>query len=218
MHRQLSEMPQWECVTGVDVCWDGQYKGSSNALSVVYAMFVCWHCQHEDQSMQCIECYVCQHYWHWFLWLLHNTVYRVMRCKNSTLLCIQWPWTPKAGKAIRLFEIWKAMYAVYVNTVNANHIHTFLPIIFLIFNWFSIPKKFWKTETQGFSTIPSNTIYVDTVCTRHNYFKCIQCYICWSSWYILYTIYTHVKVCMLMQLTQLNYILVQSFWITWKFD
>ena len=31
----------------------------------------------------------------------------------------------------------------------------FLPITFLIFNRFSIHKKFWKAETEGFSTIPS---------------------------------------------------------------
>ena len=30
-----------------------------------------------------------------------------------------------------------------------------LPITFLIFNRFSIRKKFWKAETEGFSTIPS---------------------------------------------------------------
>ena len=47
-----------------------------------------------------------------------------------------------------------------------KHIHTFLPITFLIFNGFSICKKFWKAETQGFSTIPSNTIYFDTIDTR----------------------------------------------------
>ena len=47
----------------------------------------------------------------------------------------------------------------------SEHIHTFLPITFLIFNGFSIRKKFWKAETQGFSTIPS-ILYVDTVDTR----------------------------------------------------
>ena len=45
--------------------------------------------------------------------------------------------------------------AIYVNTVDIKHIHTFLPITFLIFNRFSIRKKFWKAETKGFSTIPS---------------------------------------------------------------
>ena len=55
---------------------------------------------------------------------------------------------------------------LYVEAVNTKHIHTFLPITFLIFNQFSIRKKFWKAETEDFSTIPSNTIYVDTVDTR----------------------------------------------------
>ena len=62
-----------------------------------------------------------------------------------------------------------ALNAVFVETVDTTvkkHIHTFLPITFLIFNWFSIRKKFWKAETEGFS-IPSNTIYVDTVDTSY---------------------------------------------------
>ena len=45
--------------------------------------------------------------------------------------------------------------AIYVDTVDTKHMHTFLPITFLIFNGLSIRKKFWKAETQGFSTIPS---------------------------------------------------------------
>ena len=49
----------------------------------------------------------------------------------------------------------KALNAIYVDTVDTKHIHTFLLITFLIFNGFSICKKFWKAETQGFSTIPS---------------------------------------------------------------
>ena len=48
-----------------------------------------------------------------------------------------------------------AFNAIYVNTVDTKHIHTFLAITFLIFNRFSIHKKFWKAETKGFSTIPS---------------------------------------------------------------
>ena len=52
-------------------------------------------------------------------------------------------------------SISNAFNAIYVDTVNTKHIHTFLPITFLIFNRFSIHKKFWKAETQGFSTIPS---------------------------------------------------------------
>ena len=49
--------------------------------------------------------------------------------------------------------------AIYVDTVDTKHIHTFLPITFLILNGFSICKKFWKAEAQGFSTIPS-VLYV----------------------------------------------------------
>ena len=52
-------------------------------------------------------------------------------------------------------SISNAFNAIYVDTVDTKHIHTFLPITFLIFNGFSICKKFWKAETQGFSTIPS---------------------------------------------------------------
>ena len=40
--------------------------------------------------------------------------------------------------------------------------NTFLLITFLIFNGFSIRKKFWKAETQGFSTIPS-ILYMSTL-------------------------------------------------------
>ena len=52
-------------------------------------------------------------------------------------------------------RISNAFNAIYVDTVDTKHIHTFLPITFLIFNGFSIRKKFWKAKTQGFSTIPS---------------------------------------------------------------
>ena len=36
--------------------------------------------------------------------------------------------------------------------------NTFLLIIFLIFNQFSIQKKFWKAETH---TFPTNAMYVE---------------------------------------------------------
>ena len=54
-----------------------------------------------------------------------------------------------------------------------THVHMFLPVTSLIFNGFSIRKKFWNAENQGFSTIPSNSIYVDA---------------CRSSRYIVYKI------------------------------
>ena len=52
-------------------------------------------------------------------------------------------------------SISNAFNAIYVDTVDTKHIHTFLPITFSIFNGFSIRKKFWKAETQGFSTVQS---------------------------------------------------------------
>ena len=62
-----------------------------------------------------------------------------------------------------------AFNAIYVNTVDTEHIYTFLLITFFIFNQFSIRKKFCKAETQDFPTIPLNTMYVDTVDAIHIY-------------------------------------------------
>ena len=62
-------------------------------------------------------------------------------------------------------RISNAFNAIYVDTVDTKHTHTFLPITFLIFNGFSISKKFWKAETQGFSTIPS-VLYMSTLSTQ----------------------------------------------------
>ena len=44
--------------------------------------------------------------------------------------------------------------------MGKEHTHTFWLITSLILNGFSIRKKFWKAETQGFPTIPSNTVYI----------------------------------------------------------
>ena len=41
--------------------------------------------------------------------------------------------------------------------------YTSLLITFLIFNQFSIRKKFWKAATKGFPTILLDTIYVGGV-------------------------------------------------------
>ena len=43
-----------------------------------------------------------------------------------------------------------------MSKMGKEHTHTFLLITFLLFNQFSIHKKFWKAETKGFSTIPPN--------------------------------------------------------------
>ena len=64
-------------------------------------------------------------------------------------------------------SISNAFNAIYVEAFDTKCIHTFLPKTFLIFNQFSIRKKFWKAETQGFSTIPSSSIYVETVDTSY---------------------------------------------------
>ena len=73
-------------------------------------------------------------------------------------------------------RISNAFNAIYVNTVNTKHIHTFLPITFLIFNGFSIHKKFWKVKTRGFSTIPS-ILSMSTLSIQfsHLIVLCIRC-------------------------------------------
>ena len=52
-----------------------------------------------------------------------------------------------------------------MSKIGKEHTYTFLLITFLTFNGFSIQKKFWKAETQGFPTIQSNLMYVKT-CQR----------------------------------------------------
>ena len=74
-------------------------------------------------------------------------------------------------------RISNAFNAIYVDTVNTKHIHTFLLITFLIFNGFSIRKKFWKAETQGFSTIPS-VLYMSTLSIQDKDLWCIHSYLC----------------------------------------
>ena len=56
----------------------------------------------------------------------------------------------------------KALNAIYVDTVDTKHIHTFLLITFLIFNGFSIRKKFWKLRLRAFQPY-------------HLYYKCRHC-------------------------------------------
>ena len=57
--------------------------------------------------------------------------------------------------------------SILMFVVETKHIHKFLPITFLIYNKFSIQKMFWKAETQGSPTIPSDPMYVDAVNTSH---------------------------------------------------
>ena len=44
--------------------------------------------------------------------------------------------------------------------MGKEHTYTSLLITFLMFNRFSIRKKFWKAETKSFPTILSNTVYI----------------------------------------------------------
>ena len=125
-------------------------------------MFVCQHCQHKDQSMQCIECYVCQHCRHWYLWLLHNTIYRVIKCENSTLLCI---WNLKSYVCYVCWHIWCKTHP----HISAHNFLNIQPI----FN----PEKFWKAETEGFKTIPS-ILYMLILLIQDKGLSCIQCYLC----------------------------------------
>ena len=57
-------------------------------------------------------------------------------------------------------SISNAFNAIYVKAVDTKHIHTFLPITFLIFNRFSIWKKVLENWELGLS---NNTMYVDAV-------------------------------------------------------
>ena len=76
-------------------------------------------------------------------------------------------------------SIWKSKHVMhsmlYVEAVDTKHIHTFLPITFLIFNRFSIRKKFWKYyicwHCRHKTRISNafNAMYVDTVNTKHIY-------------------------------------------------
>ena len=118
-------------------------------------------------------------------------------------------------------RISNAFNAIYVDTVDTKHIHTFLPITFLIFNQFLIRKMFWKAETKSFSTItPLLYMLILSILdiTNSNTFNAIYVK---ASLYILYTIYL---TCNGMHVNAVNTIklqcrfLVQSLWITVKFD
>ena len=92
------------------------------------------------------------------------------------LLCIEYGilFVNTVDTKIKACNALNAMFVETVDTTVKTHphipAHNFLN--------FQSKKSFRKSETQGFSTMPSNTIYVDTVDTRHKYFYCIQCYLC----------------------------------------
>ena len=64
------------------------------------------------------------------------------------------------------YKISKAFSAMYVDAVDAKDIdskHITRPITFLIFNLFTIWKKFWKAKTKYFSIIPLIVMDVESV-------------------------------------------------------
>ena len=56
--------------------------------------------------------------------------------------------------------------------MGKEHTHTFWLITSLILHGFSIQKKFWKAKTEGFPTIPPNTVYIEACrrCRRLSFF------------------------------------------------
>ena len=79
---------------------------------------------------------------------------------KAMLLCIEYGilFVNTVDMKIKACNALNAMFVKTVDTTVKTHphipAHNFLNIQ-LIFN----PKKFWKAETEGFSTIPSSTIY-----------------------------------------------------------
>ena len=47
--------------------------------------------------------------------------------------------------------------------IRKEHTHTLLLITFLIFNRFSIHKKFWKAQTRAFQPYHQNTVYMKSM-------------------------------------------------------
>ena len=56
---------------------------------------------------------------------------------------------------------------MYADTADTKHISA---RNFLNVQLISIQKKFWKAVSQGFSTVPLNAMYVNTVDVSHKYF------------------------------------------------
>ena len=88
-------------------------KDQSNAIVYCVCYVVCQHWRYEHQSMQCIECSICRCCGHLCLWLLHNTVYRVLRCENcidsvdiDSIECIRDPFLISIVSTYRVLMVW----------------------------------------------------------------------------------------------------------------
>ena len=146
-------------------CWDSQYKGSKGAMH-------CMLCMSTLSRQKIKACNVFNAIYvdtvntkqiHTFLpitFLIFSQFSIWKSFRNLRLRAFQ-PYHQILYMlilSIQDIRIPYAFNAIYVDAVNTKHIHTFLPITFIIFNQFSIRKKFWKAETKGLSTIPLNTI------------------------------------------------------------
>ena len=69
------------------------------------------------------------------------------------------------SKMSKIDQIHLRAVLLCMSKMRKEHTHTFWLITSLILNGFSIRKKFWKAETYGFPTIPSNPMYVEA-CRR----------------------------------------------------
>ena len=107
---------------------------------LIVTLYVCtWWRSHSLSPYMCV---------HWRVqWLLHSHV-EMVDTKDESKQCIVCMSTLSRQR----IKVWNAFSAMYVATVNTKHIHTFLPITFLILNQFSIRKKVLKSWDWGLSS------------------------------------------------------------------
>ena len=102
------------------------------------------------KAMDCVLCMLC---------LFVNTVNTKIKHAMYWMLCL-------STLSTLVFVAFTQHYIQSnIYTVDAKLIHTFLPITFLIFNWFSIRNKGLESWDWGLFNLTTN-IYVNTVNTR----------------------------------------------------
>ena len=86
--------------------------------------------------------------------------------KMHSIECIEYCTKDQAMSKIDQIHLRAVMLCMSeTSKMGKEYTHTFWLITSLILNGFSIRKKFWKAETESFSTIPSNSMYVEA-CRR----------------------------------------------------
>ena len=128
-------------------------KGSKEALTVLIVTHFT-HVERVERSLNSSYCYSC---------------YSCRKGRKITL-CTQYRYIQCYVKRVE-----RLCY------VEKKDIHILL-ITSLIFNGFSIRKKFWKAETQTFPTIPSNTMYVERVESYFDPFNMLRHTLHWMVW------------------------------------